>query len=627
MAGSGAMSDSKYKGVAPDADLVSYGSGAGLFILDAVGGYDYAINHVYDYEHPLRIMSNSWGSSGKFDEMDPVNLASYKAYKFGILSVFAAGNSGAGENSNNPYAQIPWGMSVGAGDTNGNLVDFSSRGLEYETGDFTMPDGQEWTYTNEVTIVAPGRYVISTRSSTNMVANGADADLVIAPEHIPFYTRISGTSMATPHTAGIAALMMEANPDLHIDQIKQLMKESATNMPGYESWEVGAGYVNARAAVAAAKGYDLDQKNSINNSSDAKFYSSINMEAQRITDGALAFENLDSQVIEFTVDASATTVNVGLTALSNVKAILEAPNGDRFEGATTYPLLESFSYISAPAQTGTWTLSMQTDAFGLEVAPAAVAYNEQAQTEEASDNYISYWAWQDVLISQEGMDDTLSHSQHLAIENTVLKRLMDGRPSGNFAPDAMLKRQELAKALVMGAAVRQHRSLDNEADVNLSGVNPKYRIFAESVAMPGAALKDAKHQFGPVMLAASGDFRGNAAVTRAELAYSLVQVIGKTQDALNFGDTHQITVNYSGETIVVADQQEIADDMRGFVQVALDEGLLGVRYSVEQGPFDLQPTIVAKFNPGNGLTRASYAIIANKIDEVYFIGGTGSNAE
>ena len=55
------MSGGKYKGVAPDADLIGYGSGAGLFILDVIGGYDYAINNIYDYEHPLRVMSNSWG--------------------------------------------------------------------------------------------------------------------------------------------------------------------------------------------------------------------------------------------------------------------------------------------------------------------------------------------------------------------------------------------------------------------------------------------------------------------------------------------------------------------------------------------------------------------------------------
>jgi serine protease AprX len=627
IAGSGAMSDGKYKGVAPDADLVGYGSGAGLFILDAVGGYDYAINHVYDYEHPLRVMSNSWGSGGKFDPKGPVNLASYKAYKFGILSVFAAGNSGSGENTHNPYAQIPWGMSVGAGDTNGNLVNFSSRGLEYETGDFTMPDGTDWTYDNEVTIVAPGRYVISTRSSTNMVANGNQADSVIEPAYLPFYTRISGTSMATPHAAGVVALVMEANPSLNIDEVKQLIKESATNMPGYEAWEVGAGYINARAAVAAAKGFDNNQKDTINNSSDSEFFANIDMQAQKLSEGKLAFDTLESQVIELEVGQNAKFVSVGVTALAAIKAILEDPDGNRYEGDFTAPLLADSSVITAPAKLGTWKLSIQTDAFGLEVLPAATAYDEQAQTDEASDNRVTYWAWQDVYQGSDGMGDVVGHSQQEAIENAVLERLMDGRPSGQFKPDAMLSRKELAKALVMGAAVRQHRSLDNEPEIMVTGVGNRYRSYAESVVMPGAALKDAKQQFGPVMMADGGDFRGGDAVKRAELAYSLVQVIGKTQTALDFGDDHQITVNYNGQTITIADQGIIPDDMRGYVQVALDEELLGASYNITQDQFDLEPTIGANFNPDNGITRAGYAIIANKIDSLYFVSGTGSNAE
>jgi serine protease AprX len=628
IAGSGAMSNGKYKGVAPDADLVGYGSGAALFILDAVGGYDYAINHIFDYENPLRVMSNSWGSGGTFDPKGPVSMASYSAYKFGVLSVFAAGNSGSGENTHNPYAQIPWGMSVGAGDTNGNLVEFSSRGLEYESGDFTMPDGTKWTYDNEVTIVAPGRYVISTRSSTNFVANGNQADSVIEPAFLPFYTRISGTSMATPHAAGVVALVMEANPELSIDEVKQVIKESATNMPGYEAWEVGAGYINARAAVAAAQGFDNSQKETINNSSDSEFFASINMEAKKLAEGKLAFDTLESQVIELEVGPDAKFVNVGVTALAAIKAVLEDPDGERFEGDFTAPLLADSSVITAPAKEGTWRLSMETGTFfGLEVLPAAAAYDEQAQTDEASDNQVSFWAWQDVFIGTEGMDDVAGHVQQAAIENAVLERLMDGRSASRFAPNAMMSRKELAKALVMGASVRQHRSLDNEPELTITGVGSRYRNFAESVVMPGAALKDAKQQFGPVMMADDGDFRGSDAVRRAELAYSLVQVIGKTQTALDFGGNHNITVNFNEETLTIADQDTIPANMRGYVQVALDEGLLGATYDVQQKPFDLQPTLVASFNPDDGISRAGYAIIANKIDAAYFVSGTGSNAE
>jgi serine protease AprX len=155
IAGSGAMSDGKYKGIASDAKLIGYGSGADLTILDAVSSYDYAINHRYDYQSPLRIISNAWGSTRKFDANSPIGLASYKAYTLGILSIFSARNSGAGKSSHNPYAQLPWVISVGAGNSHGHLVDFSSRDLSYKTGSFTMPDKQEWTYNNQVTVVAP----------------------------------------------------------------------------------------------------------------------------------------------------------------------------------------------------------------------------------------------------------------------------------------------------------------------------------------------------------------------------------------------------------------------------------------------------------------------------------------
>merc|ERR1712000_476123 len=94
---------------------------------------------------------------------------------------------------------------------------------------------------------------------------GADDVDAIEAEYLPYYTMISGTSMATPHVAGIAAVMLEANPNLSPLDIKKLMMETATNIPGYETWEVGAGYVNAEAAVAAALNYDGNYDVTVNN--------------------------------------------------------------------------------------------------------------------------------------------------------------------------------------------------------------------------------------------------------------------------------------------------------------------------------------------------------------------------
>jgi serine protease AprX len=254
--GTGARSGGGYAGVAPEADLVGYGSGAAISILDALGGFDYAIAHQDDFASPIRVISNSWGSEGDFDPNDPINLASYEAYKRGMVVVFAAGNGGPGADTHNPYAQAPWVISVAAADKTMALADFSSRGNPGEGGAFTTADGVGWTWSNAPTITATGVDVISTRALTNLVANGATADLGPIPlAQLPYYTMISGTSMATPHVAGIAALLLEADPTLTPAGVRALLTGTATPMAGRAAWEVGAGHVNAYQALLQATGH------------------------------------------------------------------------------------------------------------------------------------------------------------------------------------------------------------------------------------------------------------------------------------------------------------------------------------------------------------------------------------
>ncbi|MGA9225552.1 MAG: S8 family serine peptidase, partial [Mesobacillus sp.] len=245
--GTGAMSGGKYEGAAPGADLIGYGSGAALFVLDGIGGFDYAITHQQQYN--IRVITNSWGSSGDFDPNDPINIASKKAYDRGITVLFAAGNEGPAENTHNPYAKAPWVISVAAGVKDGKLADFSSRGTKGVGGTFTL-DGQEWTWKDEPTVTAPGVDIVSTRVIGPVSSLGAQQDIeTIETAYLPYYTTMSGTSMATPHVAGIVALMLEANPLLSPAEVKQILEQTATNMPGYETWEVGSGYVNAYAAI------------------------------------------------------------------------------------------------------------------------------------------------------------------------------------------------------------------------------------------------------------------------------------------------------------------------------------------------------------------------------------------
>src|SRR5204863_7815865 len=76
--------------------------------------------------------------------------------------------------------------------------------------------------------------VVSTRSISNVFANGLTADTELPAQYLPYYTQISGTSMATPYVAGVLALMLEADPTLTPDEAKQIIAATASHMPGFD---------------------------------------------------------------------------------------------------------------------------------------------------------------------------------------------------------------------------------------------------------------------------------------------------------------------------------------------------------------------------------------------------------
>lgn len=123
-----------------------------------------------------------------------------------------------------------------------HLADFSSRGPARETYDM-KPE-----------VTAPGVSVLSTIPSYMVDAEHQE-------NYQYAYSRYSGTSMATPHTAGIAALMLQANPQLEPEDIKAVLMNTADPLNGdYSVFEVGAGRVDPYQAVYSGTSFKINDK-------------------------------------------------------------------------------------------------------------------------------------------------------------------------------------------------------------------------------------------------------------------------------------------------------------------------------------------------------------------------------
>ncbi|MCC5476060.1 S8 family serine peptidase [Streptomyces barringtoniae] len=220
--GSGAASDGKEKGVAPDATLAvgkvlsDQGSGSESQI---IAGMEWAARDVH-----ARIVSMSLGSTEPSDGTDPMAEAvNTLSRETGALFVVAAGNTGAPSSIGSPGAADA-ALTVGAVDSADQAAYFTSAGPRY--GDNALkPD-----------ISAPGVDILAARSQ---LTGGSG-----------YYTSMSGTSMATPHVAGAAALLAQEHPDWTGAQLKDTLMSSSRQLDA-PAYLLGAGRVSVPDAVEA----------------------------------------------------------------------------------------------------------------------------------------------------------------------------------------------------------------------------------------------------------------------------------------------------------------------------------------------------------------------------------------
>jgi serine protease AprX len=242
-----------FLGVAPDADLACFAIGAVITTTAVVTAFDYML--AQPDMLGIDVVNNSWGNSFRqFDPADPVNVATRAVAARGAVVVFAAGNSGAenAEASVSPFNQAPWTISVAAGSLRRERGDFSSNGLQFDNGG-AVPIGEDGHTVltgdrignTQPDVMAPGVDISSSCDSTGTV---------IGPCPQGGNATASGTSMAAPHVAGAAAVLLQARPSLTVAQVRQALTATATPvLDGTKvlpSSQVGYGHVNLDRAVA-----------------------------------------------------------------------------------------------------------------------------------------------------------------------------------------------------------------------------------------------------------------------------------------------------------------------------------------------------------------------------------------
>lgn len=219
--GTGAASDGKKKGVAPGTELLhgkvldDSGSGATSWI---IAGMQWAVDEKAD------VVSMSLGNPARTDCTDPMSTATEELARSSedTLFVLAAGNTGPSLNSVSSPGCAPSVLTVGAVDRDDSTASFSGRGPAYGS------------HTLKPEIAAPG---------VDISAAAAGGRGVYA------YQSMSGTSMATPHVAGAAALVKQRHPDWSAQQIKSALVSSADSAIPGDVTETGGGRLDVKAAV------------------------------------------------------------------------------------------------------------------------------------------------------------------------------------------------------------------------------------------------------------------------------------------------------------------------------------------------------------------------------------------
>jgi len=218
-AGNGIMSDGKYKGIAPNANIISLktlnskGSGNSS---DVLAGIQWVIDNAERYN--IKIVNLSMGTEPQSAD-DPLVKAVEFAWDSGIIVTTAAGNNGPKSGTITSPGISKKVITVGTSNDNNfvnisgtSVINFSGRGPTREC--VIKPD-----------VIAPGTDIISCMTPTPY-SDGKEKIYRVGEN----YMKLSGTSMSTPMITGAIALLLEKYPSMMPDDVKYALKCCAVDL-------------------------------------------------------------------------------------------------------------------------------------------------------------------------------------------------------------------------------------------------------------------------------------------------------------------------------------------------------------------------------------------------------------
>jgi serine protease AprX len=245
MAGLIAGNSPDYKGMAPDARIVSLKVGTadgGTDVSQVIAAIDWVVQHRYDNGLNIRVINLSYGTnSSQAYSVDPLAFAVEKAWNAGIFVVTASGNTGfVGGNagSMSTPAKDPFVLAVGASDSMGTprinddtVAAFSATGSKSRHVDLVAPGS------HIVGLRVPGSYIDQTYGSTGSVSSTL--------------FRGSGTSEAAAIVSGAAALAIQQRPSISPSQLKLLLMNNSVSFPRTSNIWQGRGELNLWTTLMA----------------------------------------------------------------------------------------------------------------------------------------------------------------------------------------------------------------------------------------------------------------------------------------------------------------------------------------------------------------------------------------